>query len=105
MISLDQVVCKDRQTASRVMAGEAIVLTPMNSKIYNLNETGSRIWEWLDGEPTVGEIVAHMQREFKVSEEQSTRDVVAFLEELAANGMITLSQDAGEGRAPTKGHG
>ncbi len=95
MISLDQVVCKDRQTASRVLAGEAVVLTPLNSKIYNLNETGSRIWEWLDGEPTVGEIVANVRREFEVSEEQATRDVVAFLEELAAKGMVTLSQNAG----------
>ncbi len=95
MISLDQVVCKDRQTASRVLAGEAVVLTPLNSKIYNLNETGSRIWEWLDGEPTVGEIVANVRREFEVSEEQAIRDVVAFLEELAAKGMVTLSQNAG----------
>ena len=92
MISLDQVVCKDRQTASRVMAGEAIVLTPMNSKIYNFNETGSRIWEWLDGKPTVGELVAHMQCEFKVSEEQAQADIVAFLEELASKGMVSLGE-------------
>ena len=92
MISLDQVVCKDRQTASRVMAGEAIVLTPMNSKIYNLNETGSRIWEWLDGEPTVGELAARMQSEFKVDKEQAQADIIAFLEELVARGMVTLSE-------------
>ncbi len=61
MISLDQVVCKDKKTASRILAGEAIVLTPMNSKIYNLNETGSRIWAWLDDRPTVGDLVARMQ--------------------------------------------
>ena len=92
MISLDQVVCKDKKTASRIIVGEAIVLTPMNSKIYNLNETGSRIWAWLDGKPTVGELAARMQSEFKVSEEQAQADVIAFLEELAARGMVTLGE-------------
>jgi hypothetical protein len=92
VISLDQVVCKDKKTASRIIAGEAIVLTPMNSKIYNLNETGSRIWTWLDGKPTVGELAEQMQREFKVSEEQAQADVIAFLEELAARGMVTLGE-------------
>ncbi len=94
MIFLDQIVCKDRQTASRILAGEAIVLTPMNGKIYNLNETGSRIWAWLDDKPTVGELAARLQSEFKVDEKQARADTIAFLEELAARGMIALSEDS-----------
>ena len=97
MISLDQVVFKDKQTASRIIAGEAIVLTPMDSKIHSLNDTGSRIWELLADEPTVGEIVAQIHSEFKVSEEQAQADVIAFLEELAAKGMVTLGESSREG--------
>ena len=92
MIALDQVVSKDGKTASRILAGEAIVLTPMNSKIYNLNETGSRIWAWLDDGPTVGELAARMQSEFKVDKEQALADIIAFLEALVARGMVTLSE-------------
>jgi hypothetical protein len=92
LISMDQTVCKDKRTASRILAGEAIVLTPMNSKIYNLNETGSRIWAWLDGGPTVGELTARMQSEFKVDEGRAQADIIAFLEELAARGMVTLGE-------------
>ncbi len=94
MISLDQVVCKDKKTASRIMAGEAIVLTPANSKIYNLNETGSRIWAWLDDRPTVGELAARMQSEFRVDEDQAQADIIAFLEELMVRGMVTLSESS-----------
>lgn len=97
MISLDQVVSKDKQTASRIIAGEAIVLTPMDSKIHSLNETGSRIWELLADEPTVGEIVAQIHSEFKVSEEQARADVIAFIEELTAKGIITLGKSSKEG--------
>jgi len=66
----------------------------MNSKIYNLNETGSRIWAWLDDKPTVGDLAARMQSEFKVGEEQAQADVIAFLEELVARGMVTLSESS-----------
>ena len=90
MISLDQVVRRNEKTASRVLAGEAIVLTPKDSKIHNLNETGSRIWELLAEEPTVEDIIAQIRGEFEVSEEQAQMDVIAFLEELAAKGMVTL---------------
>jgi len=94
MISLDQVVSKDKRTASRLIAGEAIVLTPMDSKIHSLNETGSRIWELLANEPTVGELVAQIHSEFKVSEEQARADVIAFIEELATKGMVTLGESS-----------
>ena len=90
MISLDQIVRRNEKTASRVLAGEAIVLTPQNSKIHSFNETGSRIWELLAEEPTVRKVVAQIRSEFEVGEEQAQADVIAFLEELVAKGMVTL---------------
>ena len=90
MISLDQIVRRNEKTASRVLAGEAIVLTPTDSKIHSFNETGSRIWELLADEPTVKEVVAQIRSEFEVGEEQAQADVIAFLEELAAKGMVTF---------------
>jgi hypothetical protein len=90
MISLDQVVHRNVKTASRVLAGEAIVLTPTDSKIHSFNETGSRIWELLAEELTVGEIVTRIRGEFEVSEEQAQIDVIAFVEELSTKGIITL---------------
>lgn len=97
MILLDQVVSRNEKTASRILAGEAVVLTPMDSKIHGFNETGSRIWELLADRPTLGEIVAHIHREFEVSQEQAQSDVIAFIEELVARGMVTLGQRSREG--------
>jgi hypothetical protein len=90
VISLEQIVRRNEKTASRVLAGEAIVLTPQNSKIHSFNETGSRIWELLADEPTVKEVMAQIRSEFEVGEEQAQADVIAFLEELAAKGMVTF---------------
>jgi hypothetical protein len=92
MLSSDQVIRRNRRTASRILAGEAVVLTPMNSKIHGFNETGSRIWELLAKEPTVGELVAQIHREFQVSEEQARADIEAFIEDLKARGLIMLGK-------------
>jgi len=90
VISLDQIVRRNEKTASRVLEGEAIVLTPTDSKIHSFNETGSRIWEFLAEEPTVRKVIAQIRSEFEVGEEQAQADVIAFLEELVAKGMVTL---------------
>jgi hypothetical protein len=92
VISLDQIVRRNEKTASRVLEGEAIVLTPTDSKIHSFNETGSRIWEFLAEEPTVRKVIAQIRSEFEVGEEQAQADVIAFLEELVAKGMVTLGQ-------------
>ena len=102
MLTSDQVVRRDKRTASRILAGEAVVLTPMNSRIHGFNESGSRIWELLAGEPTVGELVARIHQEFQVSEEQAKADIEAFVEELKAKGLVMLgkagSKDNANGR-------
>lgn len=94
MISPDQVVSRDEKTASRVLGGEAVVLTPTDSKIHSLNETGTRIWELLADKPTVGEVIAQIHSEFKVDEEQAKEDVIAFLEEMTDKGMVKLSESS-----------
>ena len=93
MLTPDQVVSRNTSTASRIIGGEAIILTPLDSKIRNLNETGSRIWELLAEKPTVGDLVLHIHREFDVSEEQARLDVMTFLEQLTAKGLVTAQGD------------
>lgn len=95
MLTPDQVVSRNPETASRIIAGEAIVLTPRDSKIRNLNETGSRIWELLETHPTVGSIIERLHAEFDVSEDQAREDVLAFLEELLARGLVTVQDRKG----------
>jgi hypothetical protein len=90
MLTPDQIVSRNTHTASRIIAGEAIILTPQDSKIRNLNETGSRIWELLAEKPTLGSIIQRIHAEFNVSEAQAQSDVVAFLTHLSAQGLVTV---------------
>ncbi len=88
---LDQVVARSPQTASRIIDGEAVVLTADDSTFRVFNPVGTRIWDLLASPSMVRQIAAQICAEFEVAETQAQRDVVAFLQELAAKGMVTLA--------------
>ena len=69
---------------TRQIAGET-VLVPIRSGaadldfIYTSNDTGTTIWECLDGETTVDQIVETICQEYDVPAEEATQDVMDFL--------------------------
>lgn len=88
-------VVRDEKTASRILAGEAVILTPEDSKIHSLNDVGSRVWELLADKPTVGAIVADICEGFEVDEATARQDVTAFLETLRERGMVVVEDPGG----------
>jgi hypothetical protein len=72
----------------RVFEGEATIVLPDGSYIKVLNETGSRIWELLDGSRGVKEIASVIAGEYEITPEAAERDVREFLEELGRHRML-----------------
>ena len=72
---------------SRKVAGEHI-LVPLASRgaeidsIFNLNGTGTFIWERIDGKTTGREIAARVASEFEIPEARAQADCAEFLSQL-----------------------
>ena len=72
---------------SRMVSGEHI-LVPLASRgaeidsIFNLNPTGTFIWERIDGRRTGGEIARLLAADFAVSPDQARADCVEFFSQL-----------------------
>lgn len=70
-----------------MVSGEHI-LVPLASRgvdldsIFNLNSTGTFIWERVDGVRTVAEITALVAAEFAVPDAQAASDCMEFLAQL-----------------------
>jgi len=95
MLTLDQTVRRSEQSASRIIGGEAIIMTSADSKIRTLNETGSRIWELIADSHTIATVAETIAREFDVSAEQARDDALTFLGNLLERGMITVDDTPG----------
>lgn len=60
----------------------------LDSEIFSLNRTGSMIWDELDGEQTVDEIILALSRRFNIAKDKITGDVIEILSDLLAKGFI-----------------
>ncbi len=87
------VFVKDRAAVTRDISGETIVVPVRTgaadlNAIFVLNETGSWIWEHLDGRTKAAELAQGLMKEFDISAAQARADVGVFLESLAQEGLI-----------------
>jgi hypothetical protein len=55
---------------------------------FGLDRSSKRIWELLEQPKTVGDVCTQLVREFKVEREVCERDVLAFVNEMAREGLV-----------------
>ncbi len=95
MIDLNSVVSHSPEIVTK-KTGNEYVLVPLASNIadmnrlFTLNESGAFIWELIDGEKNVGEIVAKFTEEFDIESEAAAKDVLSFMENMSNYLIIRL---------------
>lgn len=68
--------------------GNEYVLVPVTNNIadmnsvYTLNETGAFLWELIDGENNIEDMVEAVIREYDIGEQTATADVFSFINEM-----------------------
>lgn len=72
------------------MNGSAVTMDIMTGKYYNMGETGGVIWNMLEKEMTVKDLVAGLTKEYDISEETCIKDITPFLETLIEKGLLIV---------------
>jgi len=88
-MDLATVLTKNPEAAYRTYDGQATVVLPGRSEINVLNEIGSLIWERIDGERTVGQILEAVIETYEIDSDRAHTDVLGFLSSLQEHGMVT----------------
>ncbi len=83
------ILVKAPATAWRVIEGEAVILSVDTKVLRGLNPSGSRIWELIDGQRSLDEIVDVIVKEFEVEPPHAAQDVRSFVQELLDKGLVT----------------
>lgn len=77
------------ETPATVIGGEAAVITPSDSRLHVLNEVGTAIWSRCEGSgQSLDELTAWVVDEFDVDAETARSEVVLFLEQAVACGLL-----------------
>ncbi len=85
-------IARSSAIASRVLAGETMVMSVADSTFFTLNEVASAIWQAADGITPLEDIVTRcICPEFEIAPEEALTDAREFVRELSAHGILLLS--------------
>jgi hypothetical protein len=86
-------IARITQVAARSLDGEMMIMSARDSTLFSLNEVGTVIWQAADGQTALREIVERrVCTEFDVTVEQALADAETFVRELAAHGILSVSE-------------
>ncbi len=97
-------VARSTAIAARALGNETMVMSATNSTLFTLNEIASVIWAAADGVTPLDQIVANkICTEYDITPEAALKDAESFVEDLAAHGVLLVSDQPLAGPANSRG--
>lgn len=84
------------EAAGESTPDDFLVLDLRNGRYYGLGPVGGFVWECLEEEPTVAELIEQVVKVFEVDEETATADMMEFLAEMTDSGLMVVSPPGGD---------
>ena len=88
MSELKQIFTKRSDAKDKIIDGKAIIINLESGSYFLLNETGSRLWQLLDGKRNVKEIVKKIHSEFEAEQHIIEKDVSELIAKLEKEGLV-----------------
>ncbi|HET8948488.1 MAG TPA: PqqD family protein [Candidatus Polarisedimenticolia bacterium] len=88
-MDLTAVLTKSPDAAYRTYDGQATIVLPSRASVSVLNAIGSAVWERIDGQRTLGQILDAIVDEYDITREAALGDLEAFVSDLRAQGMVS----------------
>jgi len=96
MSNLDIAPRPSPDVVARIIEGELIIVPlatgigDMEDELYTLNETGRAVWDRLDGQRTLHQVVAELVLEFEAPEDILRTDVLGLVDELLKRKILVV---------------
>ena len=97
-MKMDRVYVRSEDVVAREIE-EEFLLVPiasgigdMEDALYTLNETGREIWNRLDGQKTLADLVAELSGEYDADADEIRKDVCGLVGELERLNMVEARQ-------------
>ena len=74
----------------QVVADEAVLVNPDTAAALALNPSGCVVWQLVDGERSVGQIIDGVRSHFREVPDSVANDVSSLLDRLAQDGFVGL---------------
>jgi len=87
MTSLKSILSRSESVVTRKTGDEYVIVPVSNdiadmTSVYTLNETGAFIWEQIDGEKSISDIIMKVVNEYETDNITAEADVISFIENM-----------------------
>ena len=86
--ALNPVLRPNPEVIAKRLDQTTVLVDISTSRIFELNETGTRIWELLGQGLNVEQIVQHLVSEFEVEDSQAAEELKTLLSQLRDQGLV-----------------
>jgi hypothetical protein len=83
---------RNPKLAWREIDGEAVIISPEDSHVHQLNETASLIWKSADGKQSADEIAHVVAKSYDVGLAVAKADVDELIEALSTKGLLVTPE-------------
>lgn len=88
----EKYIAKSTAIAARMLGGEMMVMSAVDSTFFTLNEVATVIWQAADGRTPLSEIITNkVCAEFAVDPDVAKQDAEQFVEGLSRHGILQVS--------------
>lgn len=88
-MDMKTVLTRTPDAAFRIYDGKATIVLPGRAMVNVLNEFGSQVWDRIDGQRTLAQILDSLLQEYEVSRGTAETDLLEFVADLRAHGMVS----------------
>ena len=87
----DRYISKSTAIAARLLGGEMMIMSAVDSTFFTLDEVATSIWQAADGQTPLSEIARRISEEYDVDQDQAERDAHEFVDDLSKHGILLVS--------------
>jgi hypothetical protein len=86
---------KNPALAWREIDEETVIISPGESVMHELNDTGSFVWRNIDGRRNAEDLAALLAEQYDVTRETALADTLSLLEELSSRKLLISMEPQG----------
>jgi hypothetical protein len=76
----------------RVLDGQVLILCPEEGTLHRLNETGTRVWELLDGARTLEDVAVALTTEYEITAAEVLEQLLPLTDELRRAALVEVQR-------------
>jgi len=89
-IAADATVTVNSQAVACDLEGEVVILNLESGVYFGLNAVGGDIWNYIQTEHTVEDIIQHLLQEYRVERSRCEAEVTALLHTMSTRGLVKI---------------